>query len=216
MQKMLPVFSAARVLVCWLALAGTSAAQESEDPPEESPENHDGMPHDGVFLRLTAGFGGAAASNQDTDSDFNGSAGFFSIDLGGTVGERLALHGRFSQHAMGDPTLSVGGTERGELDDTLVGFTLLGFGLTYYLPSDLYLTAVLGASVASVDTPEYELQSETGWGGAFDVGSEWHVGGDWGLGVAGRFETHSVPTGDDDDARFVGVASGVIVSATVH
>ena len=219
MRKILSVFSAARVLVCWLALAGTSAAQESEDPPEESPEKHDGMPHDGVFLRLTAGFGGAAASNRDVDTDFKGSAGFFSVDLGGTVGERLALHGRFSQHAMVDPTLSVRGTERGELDDTLVGFTLLGLGLTYYFPAYVYLTAVLGASVGSFDTPEYELQSQTGWGGAFDVGSEWHVGGDWGLGVAGRLEIHSVPIysdGDDDDARFVGAAFGVVFSATVH
>lgn len=210
------MFNAARVLVCGLAMAGTSAAQESEDPPAKSPEKHGGMPHDGVFLRLTAGFGGAAASNQDVDSDFSGSAGLFSIDLGGTVGESLALHGRFSQHAMVDPNLSVGGTERGELDDSLVGFTLLGLGLTYYFPSDMYLTAVLGASVGSLDTPEYELQSETGWGGAFDVGSEWHVGGDWGLGVAGRLEIHSVPTGDDDDARFSGVAFGVLFSATVH
>lgn len=216
MREISPVFSAARVLVCWLAVAGTSAAQQSEDPPEETPERHDGMPHDSVFLRLTAGVGGAAASNEDSGSDFSGSAGLFSIDLGGTVGERLALHGRFSQHAMVDPTLSVGGMERGELDDTLVGFTLFGLGLTYYFPLNIYLTGVLGASVASLDTPEYELQSETGWGGAFDVGREWHVGGDWGLGVAGRLEIHSVPTGDDDDARFVGVAFGVLFSATVH
>jgi hypothetical protein len=210
------VFSAARVLVCWLTMAGTSAAQESEDPPEKSPERHAGMPHDGVFLRLTAGLGGAAASNRDNDTDFDGGAGFLSIDLGGTIAQRLALHGRVSQHAMVDPTLSVRGMERGELDDTYVGFTMLGLGLTYYFPLDIYLTAVLGASLADFEAPESKFQSETGWGGALDVGTEWHVGGDWGLGVAGRLEIHSVPTGDDDGARFVGAAFGVILSATVH
>ena len=90
---------------------------------------------------------------------------------------------------MVDPTVSVNGVEVGEADDTSLTFGLLGLGLTYYFPSDVYLTGVLGASLATLETPGLEAQSETGWGGAFDVGGEWHLAeiGGWALPGGSRF-----------------------------
>jgi hypothetical protein len=173
-----------------------------------------GPNHDGLLLRLAIGVGGAAASVDETpEVELSGGAGFFSLDLGGTLAPRLALHGRLSAHSVVDPTVSIDGDEIGELEDSSLSFGLLGIGLTYY-PSNLYLTGVIGASVATLEIDGIEEESETGVGFNGDVGYEWPVGGDLGLGVAGRIEVHSIPT--EGSSRLTGVALGILFSMTYH
>jgi hypothetical protein len=170
--------------------------------------------HEGLFLRLTVGLGGAVSSVDDTpEIELNGVAGFFSFDLGGTLAHGLALHGRISSHSLVNPTVSINGDELGELDASLA-YRLFGLGVTYYLPSNLYLTGVLGVSRATLEVDGGDYESDTGFGLSADLGYEWAVGGDWGLGIAGRFEHHSVPT--EDSERLIGNALGVLFSATWH
>lgn len=174
----------------------------------------EGPAHRGLLTRLALGFGVADAVNDGVpEIEVDGPAGFFSLDIGGTVAERLALHVRLSAHAMVSPTVSINGTELGEADDATVTFSLLGLGLTYYFPSNFYLTGVVGLAQATVEIAGDESESDTGFGLVGDLGYEWWVGGDWGLGIAGRLEVDSIPADPD---RLVATAFGVLFTATYH
>jgi hypothetical protein len=168
---------------------------------------------------LAAGIGGSSASLQDSNPDveLSGGAGFFSFDLGGSLTDNLALHGRLAAHSIFEPTVTVGGDERGDLNDTTLSFSMLAIGLTYYFPINLYITGVLGLASARLDVDGREYDSDVGLGVGVDVGYEWEVGGDWGIGVAGRLELYSVGADDDSDNDTIGAgALGVLFSATYY
>jgi hypothetical protein len=165
--------------------------------------------HTGLFVRGVLGIGGVTADDELNDSTLSGGAGMFSLDVGGALAPSLALHGRLSQNSMFEPSVSDDGDYLGDLDDTSLTFRLLGLGLTYYLPSNVYLTGVLGLSQASFDFAGEEYDTLNGIGFSGDIGYEWPIGGDFGLGVAGRLELHSVR----DDAGTLSTAGlGVLVS----
>ena len=170
-----------------------------------------GPEHTGLFLRGVLGAGGVTADDEFNDSTLSGGAGMFSVDLGAGVSPSLALHGRLSVNSMFEPSVSDDGEYEGELDQTSLTFTLLGVGLTYYLPSNLYLTGVAGFSQASFEFygDEYDTLSGVGFNG--DVGYEWPIGSEVGLGIAGRLELHSVR---DEAGTLSTAALGVLLSLT--
>jgi len=167
--------------------------------------------HQGLMLRVAAGLGGVVADDDVNDVTLSGGSGLFSLDLGGSVAPDLALHGRLSLNSMFEPTVSQGSNDLGDLQDTSLTFTLLGIGLTYYLPSNLYLTGVLGVARASFKFQGDEYDALTGAGFSGDLGYEWPIGGDWGLGVAGRLELETVR---GDGERLSMGTLGVLLSLT--
>jgi hypothetical protein len=167
--------------------------------------------HRGLFLRGVLGVGGVTADDQLNESTLSGGAGMFSLDLGGAVAPNLALHGRLSVNSMFEPSVSNDGDYLGDLDDTSLTFRLLGLGLTYYLPSNLYLTGVVGFSQATFEFYGEEYDTLNGIGFSGDIGYEWPIGDDFGLGVAGRLELHSVR---DDAGTLSTGALGVLLSLT--
>lgn len=182
-----------------------------EERRYERYDDRDYYGHDGLFLRLAVGAGGVGANDELNDLTLSGGAGLFSLDLGGAVAPDLALHGRLSVNSMFEPTLSSGGDDLGDLEDTSLTFSLLGAGLTYYLPSNLYLTGVLGLSRASFELDGDEYDALNGIGFIGDLGYEWQLARDWGIGVAGRLELHSVQ-GDGEELQTA--ALGVLVNLT--
>jgi hypothetical protein len=167
--------------------------------------------HEGLMLRLAAGLGGVVADDDVNDVTLSGGSGIFSLDVGGSVAPDLALHGRLSLNSMFEPSVSQGGDNLGDLQDTSLTFSLLGIGLTYYLPSNLYLTGVLGVSRASFTFQGDEYDALNGVGFIGDLGYEWPIGGDWGLGVAGRLELDTVR---GDGERLSMGSLGVLLSLT--
>lgn len=171
----------------------TVALAEAATPPSE--------PHstgrDGLFTRVALGGGAANSESEVTDASLSGAAALLSLDAGGALTRNLALHGRLSLNI--EPSLSNGRAA----DDASQTFALLGVGLTTYLSSHLFLTGVIGFSHA--------FGTETGGsnGGGFvgDIGYEWPAGGDWGVGIAGRFEIHSVGA---DDAELMMESFGIL------
>ena len=180
-------------------------------PERAYPERVRYQDHQGLLLRFTAGAGGVAADDNLNDVTLSGGAGSFSVDLGGSVAPSLALHGRLALNTMFEPSVSEGGAYAGDLDDTSLTFALLGVGATYYLPSNLYLTGVVGLSRASFQLYGNEYDALNGIGVMGDLGYEWPIGGDWGLGVAGRLELHSV-RGEGERLSTAGL--GVVLSLT--
>jgi hypothetical protein len=168
--------------------------------------------HRGLFIRAGVGAGGLAADDEDNDATLSGGAGLLSIDLGGSLQPDLALHGRLSINSVFEPNLSsTGGEDFGELDDTSLRFTLLGGGLTYYLPSNVYLTGVVGFSRASFEVDGYEYDALNGIGFSGDVGYEWPLGDEWGLNLGGRLELHDV-RGDGEQLSTASL--GLLLSVT--
>ena len=167
--------------------------------------------HTGLFVRGALGAGGFTADDDLNDATLSGGAGMFSIDLGGALAQDLALHGRLAVNSVFEPTLSSDGEELGDLDDTSLTLTLLGVGLTYYTPANVYLTGVLGVSRASFQLDGDEYDAMTGAGLMAEIGYEWLLGNKFGLGVGGRLELHSVR----GDGETLSTASlGVLLSAT--
>ena len=121
-----------------------------------------------------------------------------------------------------EPTVEVAGTS-GELNGSL-GSDLLGLGLTYYfMPINPYLTAVLGAGWLTLDIDGDDVDTrgtDAGFGFNFDVGKEWWVSDNWGLGLAGRFVLVSGTTTNEDNndvkSAFGLVAFAVLFSATYN
>jgi hypothetical protein len=95
---------------------------------------------------------------------------------------------------------------------------LLGPAVTYYLmPINMYATAAAGLGVVIVtheDDEDDDASSDGGFGLNVDIGKEWWVNANWGLGVAGRFWYTSAKDEEADDAEFECIGGGVLFSAT--
>jgi hypothetical protein len=184
--------------------------------PEEPPHLHTGF-----FLRLSLGFGYSRAS-RDTgveDIALDGGSGFFAFDIGGAVVENLVLHARMSDFVNFSPTVKLGGEEY-EADEVTLSFVLYGAGLTYYImPVNFYATVAFGASLGmiEIDGDEYG-ETDVGFAVEGDLGKEWWVGSEWGLGVAARFSYASVPpASSSSDAEWLkGMGIAVLFSATYN
>ena len=177
--------------------------------------------HDGFMLRLTIGLGYGSGTESVPvvgDVQLSGPSGFFSLDIGGALVDNLVLHGRLSDMVVASPTVSINDEELGEANDASLTFYLFGAGLTYYvMPANVYLTGVVGIAKASADNGTDEASStKAGFGFEGDIGKEWWVSDNWGLGIAGRFTFASVPdeVTPGDSITLQALGFGVLFSAT--
>jgi hypothetical protein len=205
---------------------GYSSAPSFPEPQDDiPPPPRDGVEqHDGFMLRLTLGGGGAGAG-LDTPGitvEYSGGGGAFSLDIGGSPTDNLVIHVRISDFVMIDPTVT---TDAGPLSGSMegdgsFGSNFFGVGLTYYfMPVNLYLTAALGAGWLTTreDGQDESSSTDVGVGFDFDVGKEWWVSDNWGLGIAGRFSLVSGTTtieNTDVEADFAMAAFALLFSAT--
>jgi hypothetical protein len=185
------------LLVSLLAVPALAQAQERRyyryDRDDRDRDDYYDSYHRGLFARINAGAGGLAADDELNDATLSGGAGLLSVDLGGSIQPNLALHGRLSINSVFEPNLSsTDGEDFVELDDTSLRFTLLGGGLTYYFPSNLYLTGVVGFSRAAFELDGVEYDALNGVGFSGDIGYEWPLTDNLGLDVGGRIELHNV------------------------
>ena len=172
------------------------------------------------FLRLSAGLGGASADVEGNeffgdDLELSGMSGDANFAIGGTISRNLALHATFGGWTIDNPDVEVGGFEQ-DTDDTTFSLGMFGGGLTYYImPANLYLSGSLCAATATLETDNFEEESDTGIGIDLTIGKEWWVGNKWGLGVAAGLNLYSVPT-DIDDKDISGSAFAIRLSATYN
>lgn len=191
--------------LCVTLLAGSALAGEPRT-------------HDGFFLRLSAGLGGASTEIEvlDTDFEFSGSTGDANIAIGAVVAPNLAIHGTLFGWTSSKPDLDVEGLGSAEVDGDLT-MSAFGGGLTYYfMPVNIYLSGSLGAGTLEIEgDDDLEGESDTGIVGEITLGKEWWLGGSWGLGVAGSFGFHSIPDGEIDE-NWSGNNWAIRLSATLN
>lgn len=177
------------------------------------PRRHDG----GFFLRLAPGGGYTRSAIEEEGDHFalKGTSGSFDVAIGAVVKENLAVHATLGGWGLVDPKVEFNGEEEVATDTSMI-MTMVGAGFTYYFgPSNVYLTASVGASTLSFEFEGDSEDSDTGV--AFDVGlgKEWWVGDRWGLGVSATVGYHSVPPGDAG-SNFKGPSFAVRFSATLN
>jgi hypothetical protein len=167
-------------------------------PAEWTPSPEPGAEtHDGIMLRFTIGLGGGGMS-EDLDSgggdnQYSGGGLFWAVDIGAGLTDTLTVQARLAQTQFFGPQRKIDGEEM-ELDEGRnLSATLFGAGLTYhFMPINLYVTAIGGLSdlrITDGQNPEQydEDKGKVGFGMNLDVGKEWWVVPQTGIGVAGRF-----------------------------
>jgi hypothetical protein len=167
----------------------------SPPPPPVPPARPGFHRHDGFMARLTGGFGTGAVNGHGTDAvgalerEQNGFAGSLALDVGGSPVENLVLHRRLGNHTVVSPDLTIDGRDLGEQARTSIGAYILGAGASYYfMPINLYACAAVGLSWLRFDSRRGQQQfARPGFALNADVGKEWWISGDVGLGAAARF-----------------------------
>jgi len=142
------------------------------------------------------GFGSSAQTRSDYETELTG---LWSVDVGGRLIGNLTLHGRLAHNISDD----------GEVEGSA---TLLMPALSYYfMPVNIYLTGGAGfGEVTRVLIETDHSSTTTGIALTLDVGKEWWVSANWGLGIAGRI-CH-IRSGQDADIEYY--SGGLLFSAT--
>lgn len=200
------------------------------EPPASNPypvaggEGDGRQRHDGFFLRLTLGAGGGAVGFDvpaGDDTAFAGGGWASSLDLGGALDDDITFFGRARIASLVSPAVSIDGDELGPASDAIATQSMLGVGISYYvMPLNLYFDGVVGVAVIASgydyagDDRDYE--SDIGFGFDLDVGKEWWVSDNWGLGAAVRLSITRVEGSDDlpDDSELGAVFVSLLLSAT--
>lgn len=184
-------------------LDDAEAPVEGEDDPERDPAATQGAPHgaprtprrgrreehDGLMLRAQLGPGyGAATLRSSPALKVTGAGAMLSLDLGYAVTEALTVHGRYAMATILTGEAKLGSeVQLGESEPT-VTVVMFGVAGTYYLmPSNLFatLTVGLGATTMQVDLLR-DTDTDMGWAFSLDLGKEWWVADNAGIGVALR------------------------------
>lgn len=182
--------------------------------------------HDGFMLRMALAFGGSVMTESldapaigATSFEYSGFALGFSLDLGASPTDDLVIHARLADVVNPSPSVSMDGTDLGEAQDLSLIANLFGVGITYYfMPINFYVTGVIGPSwlTLSDQTSDTSDSSDVGFGLNLDLGKEWWVSDNWGLGLAGRFWLTTLEHQSDSavPVDYMLLAFGVAFSAT--
>ena len=212
-----------------------AAAQPGQPPPPPPPGSSPsygygayGMTvpgwheHEGFMLRLGIGGGylNMSAEEGGTEVSVNGPSGVLNIALGANLSPGLIIYGELFGNAIVDPNVEVNGDEF-ETEDASASIGGVGVGLAYYLPANLYFSGTLSVSQLrfTQDTLDGTDEYETDLGPAFtaQIGKEWWVSDNWGLGLAGQFLFGSLKDEDEDfggDVTWTTTGLSLLFSAT--
>ena len=173
-----------------LALASTPASSQAQAASGSGVHAHDGF-----MARLSGGFGTGVTEAGGTDAvgafarEQSGFAGALALDVGGAPMENLIVHGRLASASIVSPDLTLDGRDFGEQERSSVSAYLLGAGVTYYLmPLNAYATLALGFSSLRFATRGGSTQyARPGVALQADLGKEWWIASDVGVGLGLRF-----------------------------
>ncbi len=175
--------------------------------------------HDGTYVRLQLGLGYLRLTTSTGGDDFEtkGAGANLDIAVGGAVAPNFILYGAFLVADASSPSASLNGMSLGSSSGSLdvVGF---GAGAAYYFPDAnvFVLGTIYAARIEGSDSNGNTVQtSNLGWVLEGQLGKEWWVSTDWGLGVAGQ-----VVGGRMDDKggspTWTALSFGLLFSATYN
>lgn len=149
--------------------------------------------HDGFYLNLMGGVGaiGFSESVGTSTVKINGTAGHFGLKLGGAISENVILFGALDGFSALNPSYTITtstASGSGSLTNTTYGISSIGGGIALYTDSNFFLAATLGMAKGTLQytSGAVSVTGATDYGIAanLNIGKEWWVSKDWGLGVA--------------------------------
>jgi hypothetical protein len=172
--------------------------------------------HDGFYLRLALGAGGAWTSGAG--QKYSGGSVAFGAAFGGAITPHLILYGEFIGHTIPNPTFEAFGTSQSlDADVDILG---VGPGVAYYfMPLNLYVSGTLLLQQVQLSNSNNSDRSfaltKAGIGCSIMVGKEWWVADDWGLGVAAQLLLGSAKD-SYVDARWTSRGVAIMFSSTYN
>lgn len=198
---------------------GTSAAPADAAP---EPGYHQ---HDGLYLRFLLGMGSLSFSESPVYTNgtgklsASGPASFFAFHLGFSLTDNVILYGALNGYSASNPDYSLNGTSLTATSSNTLGLSSYGGGLALYLDSlNAYLSADIGTATTRLTVGSTNTSSKSGIGVNVQIGKEWWVSKNWGLGAALFYHYSSM----DDDVtgsvipRITNSVIGVAFSATYN
>jgi len=146
----------------------------------------DAYTHHGLFISGDLGVGGI---NYKDSLGITGGAGDFNLKIGGTVAPNFIISGDLIsvQSANPDVTQNKGPKAGTDYGNNGFGFSmdLIGIGATYYfMPANVFLSGTLGTGYFTFhQVGEDDQFSNNGLAFQAEVGKEWWVSPNWGLGI---------------------------------
>lgn len=155
----------------------------------EDPKVKGATMHDGFFLRMLGGYGAVQFSETPVLSNgtgtikMSGPAGFFGFHLGYAITENLILLLALNGFAATELRPELNG--QAATSTVAFGISNYGAGLSYYImPINFYLSADVGTAKDQITVSGTKYDSEAGLGVNVQIGKEWWVSDNWGLGAA--------------------------------
>jgi hypothetical protein len=152
-----------------------------------------GMPgyhtHDGFFMRLALGAGGASASKSG--EKYSGGSLALGAAFGGAITQHLILYGEVFGHSVHEPKHKVGSAAADTAKGVDMEISGVGPGVAYYfMPLNLYLSGTLLLQQVSLsdsnDSNSTLNLTNVGLAASLMVGKDWWVSENWGLGAAAQ------------------------------
>ena len=182
--------------------------------------------HDGFFLNLALGFGYQGftydANKSRYDMEAKGVSTELDIKLGGRIATNTLLHATILgvTNTSEIEIKTKGGSKVGSSSDKSENLSMLGVGLTYYLPENIFISGSVGfANFNLQDNTDEENHiegaTENGIGVQIAAGKEWWVSDNWGLGVSVAF-TYGAADDKDDMGEASAYGINVMFSATFN
>jgi hypothetical protein len=174
--------------------------------------------HDGFFLRLAPGFGWNNTSSDPGGNTLkmSGVSGLFNMAIGGAVSQDLILHLDVSGVSTSSPKVTLNGNDQSNVSSAST--SLVGIGMTYYLPSNYYVTGAVGMAESRNKANGTTYKTDRGYGANVMIGKEWWVSDDWGVGIAGQVLYTNCPdksiAGTRPDVQ--STTFGILFSATYN
>jgi hypothetical protein len=169
-------------------MAAPAQTRATADDASTEPGYHR---HDGLYLRLLLGIGSLSFSESPVYTDgtgrlsASGPAGFFAFHLGFSLTDNVILYGALNGYSASNPDYSLNGDSLTATLSNTLGVSSYGGGLALYLDSlNAYISADLGTATTRITVGRTTTSSKSGIGVNLQIGKEWWVSKNWGLGAA--------------------------------
>jgi hypothetical protein len=197
----------ALAVVTSLGMAGSASAQGLSQT------------HDGFYLRMDAGGGSlkSTASSGGIDMELSGTAGQFSISLGGAISPNFIIGGHLWGGSVSSPDVKVNGQSFSTTGSPTLSLSAIGVDLTYYfMPINIYLTATPSIGMLSIKANGQTFDTKNGFAIRLAAGKEWWVSDNWGLGFNVNFAHSSNEDQGTNPPTWSSNLFGVALSATFN
>ncbi|MBX3723841.1 MAG: hypothetical protein KF713_18490 [Turneriella sp.] len=193
-------------------LAITSLGPVSADAPGK---------HEGFFanLMLGGGLGGYTYTSGTTKETGTGGTFQYGGKLGYALSGNFALFGALDGWSLSNPsvTLTTGSsTQSGTAQNATYSVFMFGGGIGFFTDSRFFILGTIGLASGKATQNNISVSSDYGFGANINIGQEWEIAKDFGIGVAlvGHYSSVKYPI--TNSPSFTQFYVGVAVSASYN